>query len=816
MFSRHKSMLPPEVAALLQALNLREQTSMPLRNLTDVQWKSLLQFCDTSHLTLPLARLPVETFPIWVKDRLKLNQADNAARYLAIQSAYREVAAALHSAGVEHIVLKGFTQAPDYVPQPEQRSQSDLDLFCPPSQIAAAQTALETIGYASASKYHAQAADHGPALVRLGEWQWRGNRFDPEMPLGVELHFCLWNQRVSRLSIPEVGMFWRRRVQRTLGDLSFPCLGAEDHLGYISLHILRNIFLRDWIVHHVRELAVFLHSRADDHTFWTRWSGQHSPSLRSLEAIAFYHAQAWFGCNLHPSAQDEIDRLPHSHAIWLERFSGAALENMFRQNKDELWLHLSLLSSFKDKWYVFRRTLIPPRIADWNAPVVEIRNKRLIAPGSNHLLRYLKYLMARSASHGGASAKTLWNGVAWWLARNRLPASYWLFLFTSFFFDLGFSIYYFLFNLFLAGHDYNERALGQFAGAMAIGNLLGAFPAASLIRRFGLRYVILSCFVVAALVASTRALLLSFPWQIALAFFAGFTLSAWAVCIPPTVARLSDEKQRPRAFSLLFSLGIGTGAIGGIIGSRCPSLLGHAFPHLTAMESQQAVLIASCLLVAVGILPASRLKLDSASPGVTHASPFSVSPFLLRFLPAIAVWAFVTGSFSPLATVYLAKEVRLSLHQIGNVFSLSQAVQVIAVILAPLLFRRTGLIYGILLTQIAAAASLMILSSSTAPALAILTYIFFCAFQWMNEPGIYSLLMNAVPLEDRGSAAASNSVITSAAQAFASTLFGSFVVSYGYSSSIRAVGVVALAAAAMFGNLQRRKAAQPESSVVTN
>src|ERR1700684_3378694 len=46
------------------------------------------------------------------------------------------------------------------------------------------------------------------------------------------------------------------------------CLSPVDHLAYIALHILRNILLGDWIVHHVRELAVFLHSHADDDGFW--------------------------------------------------------------------------------------------------------------------------------------------------------------------------------------------------------------------------------------------------------------------------------------------------------------------------------------------------------------------------------------------------------------------------------------------------------------------------------------------------------------------------------------------------------------------
>jgi len=186
----------------------------------------------------------------------------------------------------------------------------------------------------------------------------------------------------------------------------------------------------------------------------------------------------------------------------------------------------------------------------------------------------------------------------------------------------------------------------------------------------------------------------------------------------------------------------------------------------------------------------------------------------MRFLPAVAVWALVTGSFSPLATVYLAKSVQLSLHDIGNVFALSQSMQVVAVFLAPLLFRRAGLIPGILLTQLGTAASLVLLSSSTNASLAVTSYIFFSAFQWMNEPGIYSLLMNAVSPSDQSTASASNSFVVSASQAFAATLFGAAVTHYGYSLSIRCIACVALLSAILFANLRQRKAIQQESSAV--
>jgi hypothetical protein len=243
------------------------------------------------------------------------------------------------------------------------------------------------------------------------------------MPLGIELHFCLWNERVSLIRIPEVKLFWERRVMRVVDGLSFPCLCPADHLGYLALHILRNIFLADWIVHHVRELAIFLDAHADNDAFWQSWCELHGPSLRSIDAIAFYYARDWFGCRLHRQAAEEIANLPVAQQSWLKRFSGSALEGMFRENKDFVWLHLCLVSSRWDRRKILTRSLIPPRIAPIGAVSVNVRHKRLVTSnGGNPLVQYVRYLVSRSAAHGHSSVTTLAKGLGWRLSQRRLLA----------------------------------------------------------------------------------------------------------------------------------------------------------------------------------------------------------------------------------------------------------------------------------------------------------------------------------------------------------------------------------------------------------
>jgi len=424
--ARTASLIPPEVSALLSALHLNEPDTTPLMRLSNREWRDLLAFSDRAHLTLQIAQLTKDGFPDWVVERLGTNVVDNALRFERIKATYKEAAEALDRAGVEHVVFKGFTQSPGYVANPRLRAQSDIDIFCPPDSIEVATEALQAIGYESSdTKISYAFADHRAPLVRRGDWQWRGNPFDPAMPLGIELHFCFWNERVAHFPIPETDLFWQRRTMREVEGLSFACLSPVDHLAYLALHILRNIFLGDWIVHHVRELAVFLNSHAGDEDFWHTWNNTHSPSLRSLEAISFYFALAWFDCRLHPLASQQIESLSPTRQSWLQCFCDSALEVMFRKNKDALWLQLSFIDSGKKRWQVIYRSLFQARIVSLDSAAVGLRNKRLAPSYGNHRLRqYFAYLISRSAAHGWASLVTLMRGLHWLLSMRSLSNSF--------------------------------------------------------------------------------------------------------------------------------------------------------------------------------------------------------------------------------------------------------------------------------------------------------------------------------------------------------------------------------------------------------
>jgi Uncharacterised nucleotidyltransferase len=424
--------VPLELSALMSALRLGDASTEALQQLPDDRWHELLDFADLSHMTLSLSQVPNRGFPTWVIERLRKSALDNAERYERVKSTYIEAAAALDHAQVEHIVLKGFTQTPHYVRNPRLRVQSDLDLFCQREEIERARAALEAIGYESDKSVNYGRADHLPALVRLGSWKWQGNHFDPAMPLSIELHFVLWNEGVTLLSIPDIKSFWERRKFRTVEGVAFAGLSDGDHLSYLALHTLRNIVAGDWVIHHVYELANFLHRHSDDLEFWQCWKQTYSRKLRLLAAIAFVYAGCWFHCKMNEEVEAEIEALPEEIKSWLRTFGGSSLEGMFRPNRDWVWLHTALLTSAKDRRHVVSRALIPKHIPKKSSAAISLNLRRTItAKSRNPRIQYFLFLGSRVAKHLSMVSITLWRWVGWGFSRKQLGRQFWRFLFAS-------------------------------------------------------------------------------------------------------------------------------------------------------------------------------------------------------------------------------------------------------------------------------------------------------------------------------------------------------------------------------------------------
>ncbi len=715
-----------------------------------------------------------------MRERIAVNLTENTERLARVRALQDQVSDWLTAAGIQYIFLKGTTQSPHFVSDPRLRPQYDLDLFCPPQDAPRAWDLLTERGYEPVEKPGDHPTDHLPALVRKTGWEWRGgSHFDPEIPLAIEVHLQFWDERTERLRATGVDEFWERR--------SGQALDTPDALAYAALHLLRHLLRGSARACNVYEIAWFLEHHAADEQLWNRWRELHAPELRRLEVIAFRLAREWFGCALGPVAEEEVSGLPARVEEWFEAFAFSPLESEFHPNKDELWLHLALLDSTPDKLAVIRRRLLPQLPGPVDAVCIPERQLTL----RRRMLKYARtarFLAGRAVFHTRAFAALFESGVRWRMRSSGLSGGYWLFLGASSFFVLGMFIYVLLYNLYLMDLGFREDFVGQVNSASTAGMVAAILPAAALARRWGLGRMLLVSFASVGAISVVRVLVTNRAPLLALALASGAAFSLYVVSLAPAIARLTSDKARSVGFSVSTSSSIALGIFGNWLGGHLPGWLGGKRPAM----------LAGCALLALALWPSARLRIGPAP--TEGAKLYPRNRFVVRFLIVWAIWNLATGSFNPFFTTFLA-HLRTPVERIGSIMAGSQLAQVLALMLAPLVLRKMGLVSGTAAMLLATALAMGGLAAGPVGWAAAAVFMAYTSCQWMTDPGINTLLMDRVREQERTGAAALMMLVSFAAQLVASLAGGAAIAKFGYSAMLAYAAVLAAVAAVAFHTL---------------
>lgn len=400
---------------------------------------------------------------------------------------------------------------------------------------------------------------------------------------------------------------------------------------------------------------------------------------------------------------------------------------------------------------------------------------------------------------------------------RSLPRPFWVFFSVCFFFDFGFSLYFFLINLYLDQLHFTPRAIGIVSSALTLGNVAATLPIGFLARRYGLRPFLFACLIAAPCVAAARGFAVHTPLQIALAFLQGVAMCGYTVCFPPALARLTSEENRTLAFTVTFATGIASGAIAGIVGGFLPGHLQHLASHTALATQMRTVLLLASAVVVLGAAPLTRLRFPAQADDTSTAVHLRLAnPFLLWFLMSFAVWNLAIGAFAPFANIYFAGPLHLPLERIGLIFSTSQALQVTGVLAAPLLYRRLGKERGIACAQFAAAAALLLLGRAHWLPLAIALYLALTAFQYACSPGIYSLVMDRTPDSMRSSASALQNIVSCVALAASAALAGIIIQRFGYRYLLASAALSAAISALMLLQIARRHSQRASRTALCN
>jgi hypothetical protein len=395
---------PVHILAAIEAVQFREPKMKRLANLRGIERRRFFEWCDRRQLSLMLPEVCGSQLPDWVAEELQRKTASYLARYDRLTTELFEIVRAFQEANLEFVMLKGLSHAPALTPEAKWRAQGDIDFWLMGKSVFKARDVLSGLGYVPL--LHSKARHLAP-MGKPSSWKWRGDLFDSEMPISVELHYELWSDETEHIRAPGVEGFWERKTIRNFNGYDIPVLCDVDLIGFSALHLLIHLLHGELPLQRAWEIARFLETHTKDNQFWTSWEELHPMALRRLETVIFNLVGHWFGSDTHPRSKAES--LKAEVQTWLNDCKLAPLTREWRPNKSEIWLHLALIEDSWHKWCVLFRRLIPMSLPGFNDRA-DLQKSML-----TKLFRISPLLASRLVRHVVTFVPTLWDGLRWYV-----------------------------------------------------------------------------------------------------------------------------------------------------------------------------------------------------------------------------------------------------------------------------------------------------------------------------------------------------------------------------------------------------------------
>jgi hypothetical protein len=248
--------------AIFHFLRLRGAAEPPrFDSLSSREQSALSLWLDHSGLALYFAHKLQQTnalhnVPAEMVCKLKDNLHANRIRVGLLLQQLAQVVSLLEARGVPYAVLKGFSLAPEFCPDPVLRHHTDIDLLLHRSDVPAASAALLEHGY---DRLPSLFEDEFVFSTPIQKSPSRQDDIYAPRERKVELHLSFWDP-VPGISIESPAIDLSTVSRREVVGVQFFTLTLEQIFPLQLLHLFRHL-LGGWIrPSWVYELAYFLNS----------------------------------------------------------------------------------------------------------------------------------------------------------------------------------------------------------------------------------------------------------------------------------------------------------------------------------------------------------------------------------------------------------------------------------------------------------------------------------------------------------------------------------------------------------------------------
>jgi MFS family permease len=324
---------------------------------------------------------------------------------------------------------------------------------------------------------------------------------------------------------------------------------------------------------------------------------------------------------------------------------------------------------------------------------------------------------------------------------------------------------------------FTDLEMGITLGTMAVSMVVASFPLGILADMYGRRKMLIIGNLAASLSLVGFALTTNLSLLLLVAVLEGIGEAAFAVSATALLADKAGNAKRTVAFSLQAMLGWISGALGAFLISSVLVL------QSTGLSVSQAHLALYLLigLLGLSVTPFILKVRETEYSGERRRREFlpkKSGPILIRFTIYSSAIALGAGLFVPLMTRWFSQAYGVTDAVSGPVLGASSILTAVAVIIAPRLATRFGLVRAIVMTEAISTVFMVLVPSSPNFGTAASLYTVRVFMMNLSNPLSQSLIMGLVSPDERGMASGINAALWRLPNAASSTA-GAYMIGLG-------------------------------------
>lgn len=363
-----------------------------------------------------------------------------------------------------------------------------------------------------------------------------------------------------------------------------------------------------------------------------------------------------------------------------------------------------------------------------------------------------------------------------------------LFILANILIQIGLGVFMVMYNLYIKELGMPETVNGQVISMTALASAIALIPAGFLSDKFGRKWIIIGGVALGAATLFYRSFAVVETPLVYAAFFTGLFMAFVQVSGVPFLAENSTSAERVHLFSIYFALM----TVANVIGSLLGGVISDAFQIFLSMAAVEAIrwsLLFGAALFALGLLPLFRLRSGITAKENKIEAHIDIDPadidfkknliIIFHFSFASLLVGIGSGLVVPYLNLYFSNRFEASNAYIGLILSLGSAMTAVAMLIGPVLVRRTGKVKALILFQVLSIPFLLLTAYTSSLLLASVGFLFRQALMNAANPIQSAVAMELVHDKYKGLSNSVNQMVFNVGWATMGPVAAGLVISYG-------------------------------------